>query len=85
MTKGGLHAESKFSFHNASHNTLGQVFTAGELINLGNHLAIRGPFVFQILGFIIIHVMGFSNPVQPVDAGIPRANRFFKWVPGPMY
>ena len=85
MIKGFLHAQSEFSFHNASNNALCQVFAARELINLGNHLAIRRPFVFQSLGFIIVDVMRFSNPVQPVDARIPRANRFFKWVPGPMY
>ena len=76
--EGGLHAQSEFGFHNASNNAFRQVFAARELINLGNHLAIRGPFVFQILGFIIINVMGFSNPVQPVDAGIPTGQSFFQ-------
>ena len=78
MTKGFLHAQSEFGFHNASNNALCQVFAARELINLGNHLAIRRPFVFQILGFIIVDVMGFSNPVQPVDAGIPTGQSFFQ-------
>ena len=54
MIKGFLHAQSEFSFHNASNNALCQVFAARELINLGNHLAIRRPFVFQSLGFIIV-------------------------------
>ena len=58
-----LHAQSQFGFHNASHNTLRQGFTTRELINLGNHLAIRHPFIFQGLGFIIVHVMYFRNPV----------------------
>ena len=74
----GLHAQSEFGFHNASNNAFRQVFAARELINLGNHLAIRRPFVFQILGFIIVDVMGFSNPVQPVDAGIPTGQSFFQ-------
>ena len=78
MTKGGLHAQSEFSFHNASHNALCEGFAARELINLGNHLAIRGPFVFQILGFIIVNVMRFGNPVRPVDAGIPMGQSFFQ-------
>ena len=78
MTKGVLHAQSEFGFHNASNNAFRQVFAAWELINLGNHLAIRGPFVFQILGFIIVDVMGFSNPVQPVNAGIPTGQSFFQ-------
>ena len=77
MTKGS-HAQSEFVFHNASNNAFRQGFAARELINLGNHLAIRRPFVFQILGFIIVDVMGFSNPVQPVDAGIPTGQSFFQ-------
>ena len=50
----------------------------GKLINLGNHLAISHPFIFQILGFIIVNVMRFGNPVQPVDAGIPTGQSFFQ-------
>ena len=42
-----LHAQSQFGFHNASDNPFRQGFTARELINLGNHLAIRHPFVLQ--------------------------------------
>ena len=75
---GGLHAQSEFGFHNASDNALSQVFAARELINLGNHLAIRCPFVFQILGFVIVNVMSFGNPVQPVNTGIPTGQSFFQ-------
>ena len=73
-----LHAQSEFSFHNVFDNTFRQAFTAGELFNLGNHLAIGRPFIFQSLGLVIIHVMNFSNPVQPIDAGIPTGQAFFQ-------
>ena len=73
----GLYAQLEFGFHNASDNALRQGFAAGELSYLGNHLAIRHPFIFQILGFIIVNVMRFGNPVQPVDAGIPTGQSFF--------
>ena len=78
FTLSGLDAQSEFGFHNASDNALRQGFAAGELINLGSHLAISHPFLFQILGFIIVYVMRFSNPVQPVDAGIPTGQSFFQ-------
>ena len=74
----GLYAQLEFGFHNASDNALRQGFAAGELINLCNHLTISHPFIFQILGFIIVHVMCFGNPVQPVDAGIPTGQSFFQ-------
>ena len=73
-----LHAQSAFGFHNASNNAFRQGFAAGEFVNLGNHLAISLPFIFQVLGFIIVDVMGFGNPVQPVDAGIPTGQSFFQ-------
>ena len=56
----------------------GRLLRAREFINLGNHLAISLPFIFQVLGFIIVDVMGFGNPVQPVDAGIPTGQSFFQ-------
>ena len=59
----GLHAQSEFGFHNVSNNAFRQGFAAGEFINLGNHLAISLLFIFQVLGFIIVHVMRFANPV----------------------
>ena len=59
----GLHAQSEFGFHNASNNAFRQAFAARELINFGNHLAIGHPLIFQSLGFIIVNVMSFSNPV----------------------
>ena len=58
-----LHAQPEFGFHNIFNNTFRQGFTAGELINLGNHLAIGDPFVLQVPGLVIVHVMGFGNPV----------------------
>ena len=72
-----LHAQSKFRFHNVFDNPFRQGFTTGELFNLGNHLAIGCSFVFQILCVVIIHVVHFGNPVQPVDAGIPTGQTFF--------
>ena len=74
----GLHAQSEFGFRNASNNVFRQAFATREFINLGNHLAISLPFIFQVLGFIIVDVMGFGNPVQPVDAGIPTGQSFFQ-------
>ena len=58
-----LPAQSEFGFHNASNNAFRQGFEAGEFVNLGNHLAISLLFIFQVLGFIIVHVMRFGNPV----------------------
>ena len=80
-----LHAQLEFSFHDIFNNAFRQGFAAGELINLGNHLAIGDPFVLKVPGLVIVHVMGFGNPVKLVDAWIPAGNRFFKSVPGPMY
>ena len=40
-----LHAQPEFGFHNIFNNTFRQGFAAGELINLGNHLAIGHPFI----------------------------------------
>ena len=42
-----FHAELEFSFHDIFNNTFRQGFAAEELINLGNHLAIGSPFIFQ--------------------------------------
>ena len=78
FTLSGLDAQSEFGFHNASDNALRQGFAAGEMINLGNHLAISHPFIFQILGITIVNVMRFGNPVQPVDAGISTGQSFFQ-------
>ena len=58
-----LHAQLEFSFHDIFNNTFRQGFAAGESINLGNHLAIGDPFVLQVLGLVIVDVMGFGNPV----------------------
>ena len=58
-----LHAQLEFSFHDIFNNTFRQGFAAEELINLGNHLAIGCPFIFQVLGLAIVNVMGFGNPV----------------------
>ena len=58
-----LHAQSEFGLHNASNNAFRRGFAAGEFINLSNHLAISLPFIFQVLGFIIVNVMSFGNPV----------------------
>ena len=58
-----LHAQLEFSFHDIFNNAFRQGFAAGELINLGNHLAIGDPFVLQVPGLDIVHVMGFGAPV----------------------
>ena len=58
-----LHAQPEFGFHDIFSNTFRQGFAAGELINLGNHFAIGHPFIFQVLGLVIVYVMGFGNPV----------------------
>ena len=58
-----LHAQLELSFHDIFNNTFRQGFAAGELINLGNHLAIGSPLVFQVLSLAIVNVMGFGNPV----------------------
>ena len=50
-----LHAQLEVSFRDISNNTFLQGFAAGELINLGKHLAIGGPFVFQVLGLAIVN------------------------------
>ena len=42
-----LHAQLEVSSHHIFNNALRQSFAAGELINLGNHLAIGSPFIFQ--------------------------------------
>ena len=42
-----LHAQLEFSSHDIFNKTFRQGFAAGELINLGNHLAIGSPFIFQ--------------------------------------
>ena len=36
---------------------------ASEEADLANHLAIGGPFIFQVVGLAIVDVMGFGNPV----------------------
>ena len=58
-----LHAQPEFGFHNIFNNTFRQGFAVGELINLGNHLTIGDPFIVQVLGLVIVDVMGFGNPV----------------------
>ena len=58
-----LHAQLEFSSHDIFNNTFRQGFAAGELINLGNHLAIGSPLVFQVLSLALVNVMGFGNPV----------------------
>ena len=44
-----LHAQLEFSFHDIFNNAFSQGFADGELINLGNHLAIGDPFVLKVL------------------------------------
>ena len=58
-----LHAQLEFSFHDIFNNAFCQGFAAGQLINLGIHLAMGDPFVLQVPGLVIVHVMGFGNPV----------------------
>ena len=58
-----LHAQLEFSFHNIFDDTFHQGFTAWSFIDLGNHLVIDSPFILQVLGFAIVGVMGFGNPV----------------------
>ena len=58
-----LHVQPEFVFHNIFNNTFRQGFAAGELINLGNHLAIGHPFILLVLGLVIVDVMGFGNHV----------------------
>ena len=58
-----LHAQPEFSFHDIFNNTFRQRFAAREFINLGNRLGIRHSFVLQILGLVIVDVMGFGNLV----------------------
>ena len=58
-----LHAQLEFSFHDIFNNTFSLGFAAGELNNFGNHRAVGGPFVLQVLGLAIVNVVGFGNPV----------------------
>ena len=80
-----LHAQPEFSFHVIFNNTFRQGFAAREFINLGNRLAIRHPFVPQVLGLVIVDVMALVTLSNWLMPGSPRASRFFKCVPGPMY
>jgi len=70
LNKESLQLESFLGLHDFSHDTFSHGFFPGQLVNGLHHLGIGFPLVLQILGFGIINIVLFGNPVKTIDPGI---------------
>ena len=78
LNKESLQLESFLGLHDFSHDTFSHGFFPGQFVDGLDHLGIGFPLVLQILGFGIIDIVLFGNPVKTIDPGISSRQPFLQ-------